>query len=74
MSHPAAPCDHSWEPFGPPPRFRDYLPEVRRCSGCEAYQFETGQPVPADSLTSVRPYPPPEPGEPTGWTSWKPTE
>lgn len=71
MSDPAPQCAHAWQPYGPPPRHHDYLPDVVRCSRCSAFHFKTGQAVPSDLLASVRPYSPPrEPGQPTGWTSY----
>jgi hypothetical protein len=63
---------HSWQPYGYRPRVH-YRPHVVRCDRCLKFQFENGDPIDEDLARGLRPYPPPpEPGEPFGWTSYRP--
>jgi hypothetical protein len=62
---------HQLEPFGPAPRYADYLPDVVRCARCRAYRFVSGEPVPRSLRSNIRPYSPPDPsGTPTGLVRW----
>ena len=59
---------HRWVPYGPPPRYADYLPHVVSCSRCGAYRFADGTPLPDAHRDRIRPYPArPEPDASTGW-------
>jgi hypothetical protein len=60
---------HLWQPYGPPPRYADYLPHVVRCDRCLGYQLASGDPLDAALLQNVRPYPPP-PDDRIGWTRY----
>ena len=60
---------HAWEPYGPAPRYADYLPDVVLCRRCGDYRFATGDRLGKSYLPFVRPYPQPRrEGEPSGWT------
>ncbi|HEY3633338.1 MAG TPA: hypothetical protein VGL21_20735 [Jatrophihabitantaceae bacterium] len=59
---------HRWIPYGPPPRYRNYLPPVERCTRCHAYRHASGEKI-ARSADGVRPYLPDD-GGPRGWVSF----
>ena len=63
---------HAWVPYGPPPRYMDYLPHLVRCKCCGGFQHASGNPINPDYPSRLRPYPEPTaPGEPTGWARYR---
>ncbi len=61
---------HRWLPYGPPPRYRDYLPHVERCHRCGRHRYANGDKIPR-GLEGLLPYPPDE-GRGRGWTATTP--